>query len=534
MVLLPLFASGQKPPLPGIGATIEVSIVNVDVFVTDKNGQRVHGLTKDDFEIYENGVKQPISNFAEYVGESAAQPAEAVTTTAAPQVVPPQERTIVLFFDRFYLPKFQNEPLFASIRKLLHDSVRPGDRAMIVTWNRGVLLTAQDFTDSLPKLDRALNAVQAISSKPIMDRTGETKAMIDFAQSIDDQATAAGVSTVGDSVADMELLSVAERQKWEIKHKIGTLNALIRSIAAAEGKKILLLATHRLSRDAGAEHYYAAGRNQIPSEHEIALDMRPYIKSLEDTANANGVTVYPVFPEGLQTADVMNVAPTVSDYQVLANETPVLREIAEETGGLTAWGSKDVATLLPRVEQDLDSYYSLAYRVNGTGADKGRNIAVKVKNPSYIVRARREFLEKSDSTKMEDRVIAALFRTPPSPGTVPLHVALGQRKPKGKQFLLPVTVHIPISALTALPTGNQYAGAFSVYFAWGSTLGGISDTRHETKTFRIPAAEMEKARDGHLTYEIELAADARTERVALGVVDEVSKEFALRLIDLRR
>jgi len=44
---------------------------------------------------------------------------------------------------------------------------------------------------------------------------------------------------------------------------------------------------------------------------------------------------------------------------------------------------------------------------------------------------------------------------------------------------------------------------------------------------------MEKAKSGHLTYEIDLNADQRTQRVALGVIDEVSKEFALRLIELR-
>src|SRR5207247_8555188 len=130
-----------------------------------------------------------------------------------------------------------------------------------------------------------------------------------------------------------------------------------------------------------------------------------------------------------------------------------------------------------------------------------------------------------------DRVIAALFRDPPSPGTIPLHVALGQRKPRGKQYVLPVTIHVPISALVSLPQGNQYAGAFSVYFAWGGTVGGLSDTTHETRTSRIPINEMDKAKSGHLTYDIDLNADHRTERVALGVIDEVSKEYALRLID---
>src|SRR6266480_2920123 len=77
VMLLPLFAFAQKPPaIPGLGETIEVSIVNVDLFVTDKAGNRVHGLTKDDFEIFENGVRQPISNFAEYAESTTPLPLE--------------------------------------------------------------------------------------------------------------------------------------------------------------------------------------------------------------------------------------------------------------------------------------------------------------------------------------------------------------------------------------------------------------------------------------------------------------------------
>ena len=37
----------------------------------------------------------------------------------------------------------------------------------------------------------------------------------------------------------------------------------------------------------------------------MGLDMRPRIKQMEDTANANGVTIYPIFPEGLTTSDTM-------------------------------------------------------------------------------------------------------------------------------------------------------------------------------------------------------------------------------------
>src|SRR5437764_15107194 len=48
---------------PPLVEKIEVSVVNVDVTVTDRRGQPVSGLTRDDFEILEDGKPQPISNF---------------------------------------------------------------------------------------------------------------------------------------------------------------------------------------------------------------------------------------------------------------------------------------------------------------------------------------------------------------------------------------------------------------------------------------------------------------------------------------
>src|SRR5207253_365012 len=184
-LLLTLMASAQqKPPIPSIGETIEVSLVNLDVFVTDRTGQRVHALTKDDFEILENGVRQPITNFTEYTHDSTLTLQTPATPVAAP--VPRQKRTIVIFVERFSLPPFRTDPFFASMKKLLHDAIRPGDRAMIVTWDRGVLVTQQSFTESLPALDRAVDTVAKLSSQPMQDTRADMRFMIDFARSFDD------------------------------------------------------------------------------------------------------------------------------------------------------------------------------------------------------------------------------------------------------------------------------------------------------------------------------------------------------------
>src|SRR5438876_9254865 len=61
--------AGRSPSAgetPALQETIEVNLVNLDVFVTDKSGARIRNLTKNDFEVFENGVKQIISNFIEY------------------------------------------------------------------------------------------------------------------------------------------------------------------------------------------------------------------------------------------------------------------------------------------------------------------------------------------------------------------------------------------------------------------------------------------------------------------------------------
>ncbi len=65
MALLLLFihqsaAFSQQEPV----VKIATELINLNVVVTDRLGQRIRGLRKDDFEIFEDGVKQEITHFA--------------------------------------------------------------------------------------------------------------------------------------------------------------------------------------------------------------------------------------------------------------------------------------------------------------------------------------------------------------------------------------------------------------------------------------------------------------------------------------
>src|SRR5437899_2557981 len=71
---LPQAARSQEPP-PTFPAQVEQ--VTVDVVVTDKKGEPVAGLKKEDLEVYENGVPQTIVSFdaIEVAAAPAARPA---------------------------------------------------------------------------------------------------------------------------------------------------------------------------------------------------------------------------------------------------------------------------------------------------------------------------------------------------------------------------------------------------------------------------------------------------------------------------
>jgi VWFA-related protein len=560
-LLLVAAADRPKQPasqLPTLGETIEVSIVNVDVFVTDKRGNRVRGLTAADFDVFENGEKQPITNFAEYANAVAPLPpagegARRAGEGSSPAPMTDQRRTLVVFVERFQIPKVKSDPLFNSMKKLLHDTVRPGDAAMVVTWHRGVLKTLQNYTDDLALIDRAIDSIAQQSVSAMRDEFAQAREEGEDIEDFELQVQEFTASTLGEEAAAAVKENFEEmrggsqrmdalRARAEMEQKILTVNALMRSMAGFDGKRVLLLATHRLSQVAGAEFFWASGVGAtLDGLDRLEFDTARMMRSLYETANANGVTVYPMFPEGLGSAGplirvagqrIESNAAAGFEYLIQNNETPVLKEVARQTGGLPAWGSTNVAKLLETVRDDFETYYSLAYRTTPRSLDKTRSIVVKAKDPALVIRSRRGVTEKSDVTRMEDKVLSSLFRPDDEGARLKFGVKVGEKQPRGKKYRIPITIRIPIAALTILPNGPNYSGGFSVYIAWGAKVGGISDASHQRQLFHIPAGDVPRAKRSFYTYQFDIAADARTERLSLGVVDEVSKEYGLRVYEL--
>jgi VWFA-related protein len=527
-----------------VSETIEVSIVNVDVRVTDRDGKFVRRLTKDDFEVFEDGKRVEITNFAEYAEEpQGGGNVEASVPAAQQAATAPPPRTIVVFVDRFHIPQKKADELFGSLKSMLHQAVRPGDHVMIVAWVYR-LYTRLGFTDDLTAIDGTLDEL----AKGRTFGFDASQRDVDLGRQWEAEADAfiasknGGGSGGDDTIVPLDGLEAATREYNDLKAKTAALAALLDSMVGAPGQKSMICLTRRWSMIAGLE--YLRGRRAMampPKSRELMFRATDLIEHVARSANVSGVKLYMLYPAGLsdewvQAADdASQPSPTASaiagaTYQTWMNESVALRHVADLTGGMSATGQSDVVKLLPAIENDLGSYYSLAYRATMQGKDRARRIVVRTKNPAYRVRSQKEVVEQSDATKMKARVAGVLFGVPEAM-RIPLRVALGERvKTSRNRFRVPLTIQIPIASLTTLSQRGKQHGAFTVYFAASDALGGISEVTEKTQPFDLQDAA--RAQQGHFTYELTVETEHLTRRIAVGVYDDVSHEFGLQRIDV--
>jgi VWFA-related protein len=527
-----LFVLGATPPqIPSLGETMEVSIVNVDVVVTDRAGKRVRGLTRDDFEIFDNGVKQQISNFAEYTSGDVTVSASPRSEVSAP---PPQKRTVVLFLERMRLPSFEAESFVAGIRRSLQAIVRPGDSVALVFWSRGRTLRV----DGLEKVDAMLGGIARDFIGAEVDDLALARQLVAEAAEFEEEAAdfraeqgLGGTEASTDDGTDSALEILRMRAWSDMVARVGAIDAAISSIAAEEGKKILILAPRALG-----DVVVPPLTNERPTDPWVKAKygtdklMRPVLEN----ANASGVTIYTLFAPrirvGVPDATTREAQNPVADQLRLLNESVSLGAIAAKTGGLFAMSVSDAIKLLPRIEEDVTDYYSLAFRGDGKPGDRVRNIVVKAKSADYDVRSRRQYVEKTDKSRMHDRVIAALAHEPADRFDITAKTG-PVAKARGRETV-PLSIRIPVDALTLVPERGRRAGAFSVFVVAGSSEGTTTDVIHKVQPFEISDAQV--PRDGHFTYTLDVVIDKRMDRLAVGVLDEVSKEFALLRVPIAK
>lgn len=530
-VLLAAAWQAAAQNVPRVGETIDVSIINLDVVVTDHRGHHVRGLTAADFEVRDNGVVQPITNFAEYAEQQPAAMQTSVSGALAAQPTPEarrEKRTILVYVERMVLLPSVADALVASLKDFLHQALQPGDSAGLVSFQYAIKIE-QDLTSDPAQLDRACDKVRKLFDRVADDPETELIRRAYLQEVLDED-----MASIGQPSAPAQIFSgrdQADIAMLDMRRKIDGLNRLINSMAGTEGRKALLLVTHRFSRYAGAEFF----GGEVPFDYRRELETYDLRKQLAANANAAGVTIYTVFPEGLGFIPTGNVEERPrrnigrNDSQqdaaklgkanvILTNETAPLTELAASTGGVAGWGNSDFSKVVHALRDDLASYYSIGFREPRRSATTHHHIEVMAKNRQYSVRSRSEYVAKSDAMQMSDRIAASLYQ-PLRASSIPLDVELQAVTKKGRRFHIPLVLRIPTSSLMT----DNGSGSFRVYAAAGGQLGIMSEVYEKSQPFTLHAAGQPPL----FTYSLEIVTDARADRIVVGVLDEVSKQSGL-------
>lgn len=520
-------AAQEQTEIPKLIETIDVRVINVDVVVTDRKGNPVRGLKKDDFTILENGRPKEITNFYE------VRSAEMVPATPPPVAAPAPareerpvhlRRRVIFFIDNLSLAPFNRNRVFKSMKEFAEQILRPGDEAMIATWNRSMKVRLP-FTSDAKQIQQTLDAIAGESAlgTQYMSERKSAESRIRDANRYED--------------AIMTARSYAQSIEHDLRQTVSAISGLMSTLAGLEGKKVMVITSEGFPIQPGREmfHFIEDVRREKTNWQgygsslleSMSFDSASLIQSVARAANANNITLYTLHAGGLAgmnegSAEYSQPVSYSVSQAALTNSTESLQLMADMTGGLATIGTNNFASAFDRINRDLDAYYSLGYRSGTERVDRQRNVQVRVNNKNYLVRSRRTFVEKSIPTEMTDRVIANLFY-PASSNDLRIVITTGQpTMVERDRFRVPLEIRIPMDNLTLLQQGEIMAGGFSVYVVVANTLGDMSDVARQTQALRVPPSDMERAKGKYYTYSVDMLMEKGRNRISVGVIDDVS------------
>jgi VWFA-related protein len=452
------------PQSPGAVFRSDVQYVEVDAFVTGADGGAVAGLTRDDFEVFEEGVLQEIAAFAEVV-----VPLERVTGQPAPLAPPPRDsatneqavrgRIFTLVLDEWHTDARRSGRVRELASRFVERHMAEGDLASVVT--TGDPDAAPEFTSQRQRL---LEAVGRFTGRRPPSATLERLSTIDHQKDMLRREPDAG----GNLRPEPALASGpgVERDPWDLEraqHARASMEAVAR---AARGfgdvdgrRKAILLFSEGVDYDT----LDVMGRTQREAS-AVVSGMRDAIA----TAMRRGVAVYTIDPRGLVgpggPEEIQKAAPGAAgrfgvDSQSLARELRLsqdsLRTLSEQTGGIAVVDTNDFDTAFDRIVRASSRYYLMGYYPAESRRDGAfRRLEVRVLRPGLSVVAREGYLrpgpeaEKPDASRTAapegpSPELRALLDSPwPQPG-LPLAVTAAAFKDGGRDASVTVTIELP-------------------------------------------------------------------------------------------
>ncbi|HTG72623.1 MAG TPA: VWA domain-containing protein [Terriglobia bacterium] len=520
-ILISHSSAQQVPPSPPV-IRINVNLVQVDAVVTDSRGNPVTNLKADDFEVFQDGKPQVITNF-EFVDVKTAAargvPARGVAprrgnAPAAPPPPPtrglrPQQirRTIAMVVDDLGLSFDSISRIQSSLKKWVENEMQPGDLVAVIRTSAG-MGSLQQFTNDKRALLAAINLVRYHVGR-------------------------VGVSSFAPLTPAGPIDTTAFDQELSRHYSIGSMGAItwvVQGLREVPGRKSLILFSESMAL--GSQN----GRDQEAEER---------MRKLSDAANRSSVVIYGVDPRGVVYTGLtaedsgagrspQQLARVFSDRSNdLLYSREAMQTLAEKTGGLFVADNNDISDTLRQAVDDGNGYYLLAYQPATTtfvpGEAKFHSISVRLKRPDLRVRSRTGFYGTPDRGTPPPRTpieqITRALTSPFASGNVRVRLTTLFSQSEKQGPYVNALLHIDANDLTF----NQDADGFRTttvdiaavtFNADGQQIEGAS----KTWRFRLPSKTHEEVLRTGLVYSLHVPVKkAGAYQMRLAVRDNASQ-----------
>ncbi|HUP61388.1 MAG TPA: VWA domain-containing protein [Thermoanaerobaculia bacterium] len=410
LLLLPAFAHAQT-----FQEKVTVTYIEVPVTVIGKGSAPVRGLTKENFEIYEDGAKRAIQSF-EMIDFAARETLKSVSP-----LNPASRRNFLLLFDLSYSSPISVQRAQDAARNFITRSVGRRDLVAVAAMDveRGYRFLTAFTSDRVlldaairdPKNFRAFDPLQISSVHGIFTEQGEP-----LERGAD--VGARGMNA-DDVIADLKRTVTAMDDSYRrsrVKRQVETLAELAHSLQKLAGRKHLVLLSEGFDPRLVQGRLVADTKEQTEENQAVQSGEIWKVDSDRRFGNASTQRSIAIMAEEFSRADVVLHAVDIAGVRVQNDITSGARVssneglflLASSTGGTVFRNSNDISGEFDNLSRQHEVVYVLGFQAPVGRAGEYHDLKVKLVNvPGARVRHRGGYYEAGNESAIERSLTTA-------------------------------------------------------------------------------------------------------------------------------
>ncbi len=545
--------------------SLDVRVVNVEVFVTDRSGNPVEGLTREDFDLRVGGKTIPISNFyaeakgqareslqeiqVERTSDSSFQPIEEI------EADPERRAHVVVLIDHTRMRPANRKRTFNALREAI--KALDDEDLVAVVGVEGSLVFYSEFLYDRGAIGDILDEAQKVSGQ--LDVVDSERRLIYGELARGQSGGFLARSADPDSSSLIARIQAYAAQEYNRGlQSMNHIERVVATLAGVPGRKAVLYVGEGIPTRPG-EGLFVEWRNRFgqgntdagPGMRRIDFnndytravgnyDLTHAIDKTSLIANRAGVTLYAVDAEdshgGLLRSALTEQGSTSESASVVdANYRATLEATTKATGGKLIRSSGLLVKELEKLTRDFDTFYSLGFNPPETWEPgSSHNIEVKVRGKGRTVRHRTEVrLPQPGEREASATVAALMYQSLGNP--LEIKAVPGSEAPREDgTAALPIMLEIPVGNLVLVPQGETHVASLAIFVSVKDKDGNPGKVQKIPFHLNIPNDKVEEAKANSAHYPLPVALRPGDQQVAISVRDDINGSLSTIRVDVSK